>query len=239
MMHRSACGTSTQTPVVARMCKLSQSSGSTREWWRMWHGTATTPMCLGRWVMTSTSSFGTLAAQLARACWLRPRRTWRRSTASRSTRSTRTSWPPGRRTRRWRCTTGATCRSACTCLRATATRCSRSGGAPRTRPSWRRAARTGAAWCGTCRASATSSRPRTRRTARPSCCSSTAATPPRSATLRGTPATTGWWPAWRRTTSCRSGRWRPMCMRRTTTRRREAAAAGQECCVGVAGLMAA
>ena len=32
--------------------------------------------------------------------------------------------------------------------------------------------------------------------------------PRRSRTLPGTQTTAGWWPAWRKTTSCRSGRWR-------------------------------
>jgi len=46
-------------------------------------------------------------------------------------------------------------------------------------------------------------RQRTRRTAPPSCCLCMGATHPRSATSAGTPTTTGCWPAWQRTTSCR------------------------------------
>lgn len=57
---------------------------------------------------------------------------------------------------RWRCMTCATCGGRFTRLSTTMRRSSRSGGAPRTKPSWRPAALTAASWCGTCRASARS-----------------------------------------------------------------------------------
>lgn len=64
-------------------------------------------------------------------------------------------------------------------------------------PSWAVVHRKVTCWCPCCRVL------RMRRMAPRSSSLCTAATPPRSQTLRGTPQMTGSWHLWRRTTSCR------------------------------------
>eukprot|EP01139_Manchomonas_bermudensis_P022738 Amastigsp_a696591_10.p2 type:complete len:204 gc:universal Amastigsp_a696591_10:630-19(-) len=174
----------------------------------MLHGTLCTSASLPLWATTRRFSSGTRA----RATSHSPRRacstgTWPRSIAWRSTRSPRTLSPRALRTKRWRFGISATSLQSSTPLRTTPTRCFRPSGRRATRPSSARARPTVVCTFGTSRASALSRASRTQRTGRPSCCLSTAATPQRSRTLRGTRTSRGWRRRWPRTTFCRSGRW--------------------------------
>lgn len=76
------------------------------------------------------------------------------------------------------------------------------------RRSWPPAARTDVSMSGISVKLGRSSRQRTLRMARRSCCSSTVATQPRSLTSPGTPMNPGSSAPCPRTTSCKSGRWR-------------------------------